>query len=512
MKKPILYLHIGAHKTGTTAIQASLALNNKYLQNLGICAPANTKINVNEPLFLNLHWQFSSIDFRTFDITPPEIYLEEYLRCFTTSSCDRLIISSEEIFPSRPYINYNQIRKWIKKHFQQFEIKIICYLRRQDLYLESMYSQVIKMISSENPEPKEMLSRVYNDAKKDYPFSIKSKMTPFDYYALNAAHYIEYDKVITDFADVFGKENIIIRPYELSQLSNGLIYDFYRNTIGLTDNQVSGLKPVGSINESLTRDVLEFKLASKIDDMRLFLCVNELLKDDNVPSNSFLSDKKRNELLEFCKTGNAFIAKEYLSRVNGRLFIDNIKKYEQYSGLSFNNSLRIRKAIIPLLKNYYKDLGSFAHDEEIEANLATSNDVIESTRRLYFRQVGIGYIRDKTTELLHSLKGKKSIVIYGLYGHISEWVLRATVPFIKSIKIYIADRRLQSLPGVYLYNEWFTCINIEAIKALNPDVIIITAALSGPEIKSQLEKLGLNKTIIYPAYDFSDSCWSRFNF
>jgi len=37
------------------------------------------------------------------------------------------------------------LRQKIKKRFKGFNIKIICYLRRQDSYIESFYNQYIKL-------------------------------------------------------------------------------------------------------------------------------------------------------------------------------------------------------------------------------------------------------------------------------------------------------------------------------------------------------------------------------
>lgn len=134
MKK--IFLHIGLSKTGSTTIQSFLAINRDNLYNFGYLHPqTGTNPREKEKPHHNLAWQITGR--KKADITLgtwKDLHQE-----IDSSNLNKIIITSE----SFQGVDEKQI-KILESELKPYEVKIIVYLRRQDLQLESKYIQGIK--------------------------------------------------------------------------------------------------------------------------------------------------------------------------------------------------------------------------------------------------------------------------------------------------------------------------------------------------------------------------------
>ena len=132
MVKRIL-LHIGTHKTGTSALQRVFETERATLAAAGICYPSTDR----EP-FAHLP-KHSSLHAATRQ--PEKFAAEIALMCreAETAACNTLLISAEGF--SEPASDRIHAFAGIR---QDYEIHIYAYLRRQDQCLESLWNQFVK--------------------------------------------------------------------------------------------------------------------------------------------------------------------------------------------------------------------------------------------------------------------------------------------------------------------------------------------------------------------------------
>ncbi|MDX8502976.1 hypothetical protein RFM99_31930 [Mesorhizobium sp. VK4C] len=233
-----LILHIGTHKTGSTALQHFLSANGKGLGDHGICyASPIHEFNFNS--IANTFLKDGSEKFRYFLLknlgkaerngahtiiaSSENLYaMVRYLRRFKTEET-----SAEALAKERHLIE--RLRAAIPGHV---ECHVLCYVRRPDHYLESLYNQNVKRGDLLTGDVIDFLNAI-NDI-------------------------LDYHSYLSIWRDVFGSRACSVRTYEAA-LPN-LIDDFVRHVLGIGD--ISAFtQPHLRANERLSRDVLEYKRA-----------------------------------------------------------------------------------------------------------------------------------------------------------------------------------------------------------------------------------------------------------
>ena len=218
-----LYLHIGTHKTGTTALQYFFAMNQVLLKEKGIEYPLPEKMQKKD------HRRLAMAFYPNHDAPYCEVISgikdpdEEWSGFIEARSEKKLLISSEQFFICSP-----EIISKIREITSTYNVKVICYIRRQDELEESWYNQSIKGFRSCG----------------SLPVSTGEYDTP---------------KHFSGWEDIFGPENMIVRPYEKEQFYGGCIFsDFLHHVfdIELTDEFVL---PEKRENARLHRITLEYQ-------------------------------------------------------------------------------------------------------------------------------------------------------------------------------------------------------------------------------------------------------------
>ncbi len=317
-KKPRLYLHIGTPKTGTTAIQNFLPLNKSLLEEQGFCFPDfgyryQGVGKYRNGHFLVHHSSGGSLEDETEAKRSEDERFVEGLDKIKelTNTYPNIILSDENIWNA--YWQRENFWSVLKNALDErkIELKVIVYLRRQDLAIESYWIQRVKY-------KLHMSFKYYVDSGKCNFFKL-------DYY-----------KQLEDISKIIGKENIIVRVYEKQQFEgngNTLISDFL-NTLGLElDERYVSADIVA--NTSLHGSFLETKrLLNIMPYFRtpgwpvkyLRMVQQESEQDYKVPNGEYFTYDRQIAFLEKYKESNELVAREYMNRENGILFKDKIEK------------------------------------------------------------------------------------------------------------------------------------------------------------------------------------------
>lgn len=205
-QKRTIYLHIGLMKTGTSALQSFLYNNKTLLSNKGLyypwleIEPENKKVmHGNLSYFFMINAQSKAIPKKIFTCNTNEaqdIYkkqCEERLFPHIPASAKRIILSSEIMSsyarPTLPLF-YRLLNDY------GFEVKLLVYIRPMVEWITSVWAEVVKEKNFHSPDLHTYLLKDHNSIQE-----------------------------IINLIEEFGKENVIVRPYEKVQWKNNNLFD-----------------------------------------------------------------------------------------------------------------------------------------------------------------------------------------------------------------------------------------------------------------------------------------------
>ena len=191
-----IVIHIGFPKTATSSIQLGLWNNREELARLGCLYPESGVIAGGHH---NLSYEMrSNPRFR------PEVGgLDQLNAEIAASELDKVIISSEDFAG----IIEPKVRRF-KEAFGEADLTIVAYLRRQDEFLQSFWAQLVK-------------TGYYTDS-----FESWLKRRFFLYHAELDVIHGDYYSVLQPWIEVFGAENVIVRPFERAQMKEDVFHEF----------------------------------------------------------------------------------------------------------------------------------------------------------------------------------------------------------------------------------------------------------------------------------------------
>lgn len=223
-----LTLHIGPHKTGTTAVQTAFADNASVLRKRGILYP---KCNWMYPAQHRLAFEMKGkINPTSGDRPNLQTELDELCRTLEKARLPRVFLSSEEFFASP----LDAIRQ-LKDRLPVTSTTIIAFPRRPDSFLVSCYNQKTKQAGNGFAAP---IARFIKEPRKIAPE-------------------IDYLGCVSNWADVFGDDTIRLRPFEDGSPLEHLAAHF----------GVSNLLKNASHNKSVPGAVAEVMRLAKAQDM-----------------------------------------------------------------------------------------------------------------------------------------------------------------------------------------------------------------------------------------------------
>lgn len=307
-----VYIHVGTPKTGTSAIQVFFTKNRKLLKEKGVCYPdlgfdfPGIKSNRNAHCLNAYIYDENHKRLRNRERETAEQALEKLIGML--DRFPNFVLSDEQIWNNKD-INTERLNHYKEKLAEAgADLKIIVYLRRQDLLIQSYWAQQVK----------ENMTTSFSD----YLVSKKAKYFKLD-----------YQKRLQEMADAVGRENMIVRVYEKQQYYGGnIISDFlHLFDLEMTDEYKQSDHVV---NASLEGACLEVKrllnnnprFTTKLNFVVPMLTTiqQEMVGEGGYSTSKYFSEKEHAEFLEKYREGNEEIARDYLGREDGILFKDEV--------------------------------------------------------------------------------------------------------------------------------------------------------------------------------------------
>lgn len=310
-----IYFHIGQTKTATTTLQAFFFENRNWLLENGIYYPECPDTHP-----IKTQHRFLVEPLAGLNLPLPErVGAWEYLeRKIDASDQDKILISEEvfwHLFEKRPSERKTVI-EWIRQRLANHEVKVVCYLRRQDKWIESWYNQIIKT------DVNALSSLDYKDFIQTYR----------EYGLLN------YSEALQPWSDAFGKENLIVRPFEKSGFHKGDVIADFMNILGceLNDRLVRPRdQQVSLCNSACELSLIFNRTPQAAEFKKRFMRVIKQYDADVTDIRRFTSRELSESLLREFDESNRSLASDYAMNSNG--FFDNtLAGYEhgEYPGLS----------------------------------------------------------------------------------------------------------------------------------------------------------------------------------
>lgn len=296
---PSLILHIGMNKTGTTALQKFFNKNRGELARQGLLYPQTGCLG-------EAHHDLSAaLDFRYQPHPDPTAQqqkrssLKAALKAEIARTRPRVVVISSEFFtlPNDPGV--------ARAFFEDWDTRILVYLRRHDTWWESAYAQATRSV----PNPP------WDSGPDAF----------IDWHRRGAAHFGNYRALLDRWTVAFGKDQIIVRPYEKQQNQPDLLTDFL-TAAGAAQALKSIEHSMQSVNPSLPpRAVLLADLFQRLaikPEAKQRLVTHALSLHLPGPHPPLLSPSARRSLVDEQLDNYCYIAQEYIGRADSQLFYD----------------------------------------------------------------------------------------------------------------------------------------------------------------------------------------------
>jgi hypothetical protein len=279
-----LYLHIGAHKTGSTSIQHALGTNDDRLRQHGILFPKAARVHfAHRRIVFGLRGKGHPL---VGDAPDPKQELDAIVAEVEASGAATVIVTCESMFG----LDKASIR-FLSEGFKDFDTKVLVYIRRQDNMLLSIYNQRVKT------------------ARNQFHVSFEDVLK-------NPRRYVDdYRRNLDRWSAVFGQENLTVRCYETA---GDVVSDFQR-LVGIPFPLIHPNTPIQrntSVSIDGVRAMSWIKWLIRDRDMRkrIFRLLKKLPLRNDVTA--IMDDDDRRRILELFKADNDYVFRTYLNSDN----------------------------------------------------------------------------------------------------------------------------------------------------------------------------------------------------
>ena len=205
-----VYLHIGAPKTATSTVQSLLADNDSRLLSQGVLYPKSMRLGAAH------HMLVCDLIDKYHKHPMPDIWYGSHPRGVAWDKLNeeinaqkkrpKSVIVSSELFIGQ-VVGIDKALRDMASHLDGFDVKVVVYLRRQDQLYSSFYNQDIKGVR-------------------------QWRASAFEFYETHQMLRADYMELLRPWSKTFGKENIVLRPFDSAQWPNQSIVDEVSEAFG----------------------------------------------------------------------------------------------------------------------------------------------------------------------------------------------------------------------------------------------------------------------------------------
>ncbi|RLA52285.1 MAG: hypothetical protein DRR42_08005 [Gammaproteobacteria bacterium] len=354
-----LIIHIGNHKTGTSSIQNTLFLNKAALLRQGFTLfnrnPDGSEKKSSETKKGNSsRW----VKYHVNQDEAPQGRIKKTLPEALCTAGDNVIISAEALSWMFDVRKIDKFQKHLSKYFG--DIKIVAYIRRQDIQAVSHHQQACKRSS--------VAARWFYGGG---PMALPAYKDHFQ-------NYLNYHHRLGLWADCFGEENLISRIFERGHLDNGDPVDDFFHVTGLENE-------IGPTLLNNSKGFEKAKIGHLISQQDFSQAEWTILTEYLDNSGKLLPSRDQAiAFYEHFKHSNELLNKRFSLNDKHSLFEEDFSQYPNEAGDEWSEATANR-AINNLLKGA-RDLPSF-EEQDIEvmhhcARLLKTVDAYSSSRML----------------------------------------------------------------------------------------------------------------------------------
>lgn len=307
MTKPVtLYLHIGQHKTGTSTIQSFFWKNRNRIERDGILYPeigmsgsthANFALSLPGKRDDMLATMFSGAAHDRSGVYKPykgedaDTLFAELGEQIERTNCHAVLLSSECFME---WIEPAML-KILLDQYCQCDVKIVLFLRRQDQWIQAVFNQVVK-----DPGLR------YGGRLEELP----------------QIGMLDYRRTVQQWAEAFGKSNIMVRPYQKAKCHEMGVVGILTDLVGLQKINHYEMPSFEERNVSLRRWQLKILHALNRRDAS-FKTFDSVLKAFSEQNALFGGEEGTTTCMEFSRAkalqryfrrDNNWIARNFLSK------------------------------------------------------------------------------------------------------------------------------------------------------------------------------------------------------
>jgi len=273
-------IHIGQHKTGTSAIQKSLNQNRKWLLKHGIFYPQADCLDAHHQL---ASYALVRIEHET---SARKKFCATVNAWLESGSSQNYLLLSSEMFSE------GVDDEFLKGYFSGKEVRVIIYIRRQDLLIESVYNQILKQDG-----------------------------VIIDDIVINPPYNLDTWSIINRWENTVGEGNVIVKKYESKAINYENIACDFLEIYKITEfkgfyfsseyiNKSLGLKETRLLEEMIL--LLDGKHMQFLEGIRARLKKAVQGQDISMVGN-FLDPAQRVTIMEKVEEGNNKILHKYFS-------------------------------------------------------------------------------------------------------------------------------------------------------------------------------------------------------
>lgn len=326
--RPVLYIHIGRPKTGSTALQHFLMKNRQQLLTRGVLYPLTGCHQLSSHLFAYAYSDRLRAGAHLPAIDQRELWLalgEEV----KDASAGRVVLSSENFW----FVDPRRVKDDIDG---KYDVRVIAYIRRQDNVIASSFCEEVK---------RELISL---DADVEEFALDPLRLELLDYLA-----------ILDEWSSCFGLDNLAVRVYE--RLSGGCIASDFCRLLAIEPGDLE-IDQV-TVNPALPYDVLSLisnANAFKSGDAakrRFVTALSEAVAlldpDPRYDAAGLFCRELRERIMRVFEKSNAEISRKYLRASHGGLF-PSLNEEEFHLPCRDMDQSRISRLLLGLQANQEK--------------------------------------------------------------------------------------------------------------------------------------------------------------